>query len=63
MVYIYIYPSGAEFQPPTILSLPLTLTLGGSIIKLVGGFNPCEKYYLVKFDHFPRDRGEHAKIC
>ena len=28
--YIYI-PGGAEFQPPTILSPPLTLTLGGSI--------------------------------
>ena len=39
----------------------ITLRLGGSknslgrILKdiLVGGFNPFEKYYIVKMDHFP----------
>ena len=29
--------------------------------KLVGGFNPFEKYYIVKLDHFPRDRDENKK--
>ena len=29
---------------------------------LVGGWtNPFEKYYIVKLDHFPRDRGENKK--
>ena len=29
--------------------------------KLVGGFNPFEKYAQVKLDHFPKDRGENSK--
>ena len=28
---------------------------------LVGGFNPFQKYYIVKLDHFPKVRGEHKK--
>ena len=31
-------------------------------INLAGGFNPFEKYALVKLDHFPRDRGENKNI-
>ena len=30
--------------------------------KLVGGFNPSEKYYIVKLDHFPKVRGEILKM-
>ena len=28
---------------------------------LVGGFNPSEKYYIVKLDHFPKNLDENSK--
>ena len=29
-----------------------------NIAYIVGGFNPFEKYYIVKLDHLPPNRGE-----
>ena len=30
--------------------------------KLIGGFNPSEKYFLVKLHHFPKVRGENEQV-
>ena len=60
-IYIYIV-----FQH-LCLSQPLGLDRSRSTSSksrpfLVGGFNAFEKYESnVKFDHFPRDRGENSK--